>query len=405
MQRPGESPARLDDASGDMTSPSPRAETNETNETNETETDESRDPEQRRTFGPAAVFVSWLAFLVCLIYFAGALVNVPPPWRAVTSNWDTGWYMTIVNDGYQTAVNGETNLAFFPLYPLVIRLISRLGPDPIAVGVVFSLACFLTALVLLRTLVAEKLSEEVARHTLLLLVFWPFSFFFGLVYTESLFLMLVVAAFYFVHRRSWWVAAVCAGLAGATRSVGVFVAVAVVLAYIEKGWRPTVRSTATLLGLGATAVSGLAAFMIYLKVHTGDFFSFIEAQKYWPNRGNGISGLQWIPTVLRTFPTASWDYALVLIYMVPMVLFLLLSVYVLVRIDLVWGGFCLLALLAPLPTGSLASTNRYVLALFPCFVAAAKILGERAAVAATASAGLLGLFAYHYTYHSKTFIG
>lgn len=390
MQRRGQAASAPDDASG-MTSPAGAGEANHLT--------------ARRTFGPAAVFVSWLGFLICLVYFAGALVNVQPPWREVTSNWDTGWYLTIINDGYQTAVDGETNLAFFPLYPLVIRLISRLGPDPIVVGVTLSLTCFLAALFLLRTLVAEKLSEEVARHTLLLLAFWPFSFFFGLVYTESLFLLLAVGAFYLAHRERWWLAAVCAGLAGATRAVGVFVAVAVVLAYFEKEWRPAPKTTATLVGLAATGLSGMAAFMIYLKLHTGSFLAFLEAQKFWPNRGDGISGLRSIPTVLQTRPSASWDFALVVIYMVPMVLFLALALYVFVRIDVVWGGFCLLVLLAPVPSGSLASTNRYVLALFPCFVAAAKLLGERATVAVAVSAGLLGLFAYHYTYHAQTFVG
>ncbi|HYP22745.1 MAG TPA: mannosyltransferase family protein [Actinomycetota bacterium] len=384
MERPGPSAAHLEDVNPETT---------------------ENGTVSRRTFGPAAVFCAWLGFLICLVYFAGALVNAPPPWQRVTSNWDTGWYLTIVNDGYQTAVNGETNLAFFPLYPLVIRLLTKLGPDPVAAGVAFSLTCFLGALFLLRTLVAEKVSEQVARHTLLLLVFWPFSFFFGLVYTESLFLLLVVGAFFFVHRRHWWLAAACAGLAGATRAVGIFVAVAVVLAYFEKEWSPTVKKSATILGLAAAGLSGLGAFMVFLKVHTGDFLAFLEAQRFWPNRANGISGLRSIPTVLQTRPSATWDFALVVIYMVPMVLFVVLCVYVLVKIDVVWGGFCLLALLAPVPTGSLASTNRYVLALFPCFVAAAKLLGDRAVVAAAASAGLLGLFAYHYTYHTGTFIG
>lgn len=391
MQRRGEAASGPDDASAVTSDPAGDGEPSY--------------PRPHPTFGPFAVFASWLGFLICLVYFAGALVNAEPPWRTVTSNWDTGWYMTIVDDGYQTVVEGETNLAFFPLYPLVIRTISRLGPDPVAVGVVVSLTCFLAALFPLRTLVAERLSEEVARHTLLLLAFWPFSFFLGLVYTESLFLLLVVGAFYFVHRERWWLAAVCAGFAGATRAVGVFVAVAVLLAYFEKEWRPTLKSTVAIAGLALTGLSGVAAFMIFLKLHTGNFLAFLEAQRFWPGRAHGISGLDWIPTVLRTHSIASYDFALVIVYMVPMVLFLALGLYVLARIDVVWGGFCLLVLLAPVPTGSLASTNRYVLALFPCFVAAAKLLGGRAGVAVAASAGLLGLFAYHYTYHTTTFVG
>lgn len=363
------------------------------------------EPKARRPFGPAAVFLVWLGFLVCVVYFAGALVNVQPPWREATSNWDTGWYLTIINDGYQMPASAETNLAFFPLYPLIVGAIAELGVDPIAAGVAISLACFLGALFLLRKLLAEKLSEEIARHTLLLLVFWPFSFFFGLVYTESLFLLLVVGAFFFAHRERWWLAGLCAAGAGATRAVGVFVAVAVVLTYFDRVWKPTLESTAKLVAVGSVGVSGLVAFMIYLESHTGNFLAFLEAQKFWPNRMNGVVGLRSIPTTLETKPAASWDFALIVIYLIPMIVFLALGIYVFARVDPVWGGFCLLVLLAPVPTGSIASTNRYVLALFPCFVAAAKILGERAAVVAAGSAGLLGLFAYHYVYHPQTFLG
>lgn len=333
---------------------------------------------------PASIFAIWLGLLVCVVYFTGALMNAPPPWRSATANWDTGYYVTLATEGYQTEVSGGSNVAFFPLYPTILRAISWLGVDVVVAGVAVSLVCFLAALILLHELLAEKLSPDVARNALLLLAFWPFSFFFGVAYTESLFLLLAVGALFFVHRERWWLSAVCAALAGATRAVGVFVAIAVVLAYLERSWRPTVRDCAKLVGLGLTGISGLAAFMIYLRAHTGSFFAFLEAQRSWPNRANGIVGLRSIVAVLTDLPPWSYEFALVLVYMVPMVLFVVLSIHAFAKIDVVWGSFCLMTLLAPVPTGSLASTNRYVLVLFPCFAALGKILGDRAAVAAAA---------------------
>ena len=352
-----------------------------------------------------SIFAIWLGFLVCVVYLTGALMNAPPPWRSATGNWDTGYYVTLATEGYQTGITGGSNVAFFPLYPTILRWISWLGVDVVVAGVAVSLVSFLAALILLRRLLAERFSPEVARNALLLLVFWPFSFFFGVAYTESLFLLLTVGAFFFVHRERWWLGAACAGLASATRAVGVFVAVAVVLSYVQSSWRPTVRGTAKLVGLGLTGVSGLAAFMIFLELHTGSFLAFAEAQRSWPNRSEGIAGLRSIVVVLRDLPPSSYEFALLLVYMVPMLLFLVLAGYVFAKVDVVWGGFCLLTLLAPVPTGSLASTNRYVLVLFPCFAALAKLLGDRAVVVATASAGFLGLFAYHYAFHPRVFIG
>lgn len=360
----------------------------------------------RSPLAPAGLFLAWLALLVCVVYLAGAPVNAAPPWQRALSNWDTGWYLSIVNDGYQTEIVGESNVAFFPVYPLLMRWLSKLGHDPVAAGVGISLACFLAALFLLRRLLLEKYSPRVASSALLLIAFWPFSFFFALAYTESLFLLLAVGAFYLVHRERWWWAAACAGVASGTRVVGVFVAVGVVVAFFQKeGWRPTPRYLAKSAGLAAVGVTGLVGFMAYLKVHTGNALAFVEVQKFWHNRAEGIAGLKFIGEVLRHNPPASYTYVSVLIYLIPFMLFLGLSVFVLLRRDPAWGAFSTLTLIAPVPTGNIASTNRYVLILFPCFAALAELLKDKAPVAVGVSAALLGLFAYHYVFHPSLFIG
>lgn len=368
--------------------------------------DDRRSHREPLSLEPAVLFLAWVVFLACVVYLAGAPVNVAPPWQRALSNWDTGWYLSIVNDGYATEVLGESNVAFFPLYPLLMRWMSQLGPDPVAAGVGISLTCFLGALLLLRKLLAEKYSARVASNALLLIAFWPFAFFFALAYTESLFLLLAVGAFYLVHRERWWAAAVCAGLASGTRVVGVFVALGVVIAFFQKvGWRPSLRPLGKAVGLFAVGASGLFAYMAYLHVHTGNALAFVEAQRYWHNRSAGISALRWIPDVLTNHPPATYTFVSVLLYLVPFVLFLGLSVFVLLRRDVAWGTFSVLTLLAPVPTGNITSTNRYVLILFPCFAAAAELLRDKTPIAVGVSAAFLGLFAYHYVFHPSLLIG
>jgi hypothetical protein len=356
-------------------------------------------------FGPLFVFVVWTGFLVCVVYLASAPVNAPLSWDRALSNWDTGWYLSIIETGYHRELGAQSNVAFFPVYPLLVRWISSLGPEPVAAGVGLSLACFLAALFVLRRLLLTRLEPRAASNALLLTAFWPFSFFFGLAYTESLFLLLAAASFMFAHEERWWPAALCAGVASATRVVGVFVAVGIVLAFLQKDeWRPTPRYLMKSAALGIVGASGLLAFMAYLARHTGSALAFLEVQSFWPDRGQGVAGLKRVPEIL-TSQASSVEYATLLVFLIPLVLFLGLSIYVLLRLDSAWGAFCLMTLLAPLLTGSIASTNRYVLVLFPCFAAVAELLKDRAAVVVAASAGLLGVFAYHYVFHAEIFIG
>ncbi len=357
-------------------------------------------------FGPLFVFVVWAVFLVCVVYLAGAPVNAAPPWDKALSNWDTGWYLSIVEGGYDRDLTDQANVAFFPVYPLLVRGISALGPSPVTAGVVLSLACFLAALFVLRRLLLTRFPPETASNALLLTAFWPFSFFFALVYTESLFLLLAAAAFYCAGKERWWAAAACAGVASGTRVVGLFLATAVVLSFFQKEeWSPTPRYLAKSAGLALVGFSGLLAFMGYLWAHTGSALAFVQVQRFWPYRGEGVAGLSRIPEVLTGRPVASYEYFEIVVALIPLALFLGLSIFVLLRRDAAWGAFSLLTLVAPLPTGSLTSTNRYVLVLFPCFAALAELLKEKTAVVVAASAGLLGLFAYHYVFHPGIFIG
>ena len=66
-----------------------------------------------------------------------------------------------------------------------------------------SLAAFLAALFLLHRLTELELGRRLARPTLLLLAVFPAAVYFGAPYSESLFLLLAVGAFYAARSGSW----------------------------------------------------------------------------------------------------------------------------------------------------------------------------------------------------------
>jgi hypothetical protein len=155
------------------------------------------------------------------------------------AKWDSLHYLSIAYDGYVGGHSGLTDPAmrpaFFPLYPGIVRVLSGFAASPgllLIVAYAVSLACFFAALVLLHRLTTIEIGERYARPTLLLLCFFPTSFFFGIPYSESLFLLLAVAAFLAARTGRWAIAGAVLALASATRAPGLLLIVPVALLYL-----------------------------------------------------------------------------------------------------------------------------------------------------------------------------
>ena len=141
---------------------------------------------------------------------------------APLARWDAVWFLAIANArlrGGRLAAH-----AFFPLYPLLSRGLAELGGGSagalLIAAYAVSLAAFFAALVLLYRLAALELGRRAAGPTVLLLCVFPASLFFGAPYSESLFLLCSVGAFYAARTGSWAWAGVARRRASATRSAG-----------------------------------------------------------------------------------------------------------------------------------------------------------------------------------------
>lgn len=192
------------------------------------------------------------------------------------TSYDAGWYLNIAQHGYAR----PRSEVFFPLYPLLVHLLGSIGMGYTPAGIVVSLACFVAAAMLLYRLTADALGARVALWTVVFLSIAPTSFFFQAIYTESLFLLVSVALFFFAQRRQWLLAGLMGLLATLTRSTGVVLAVPLALFYLQSvdwQWR---RIRAGILS-ALLVPCGLAIYMVYLWSVRGDPLLFAAMQHTW----------------------------------------------------------------------------------------------------------------------------
>lgn len=273
------------------------------------------------------------------------------------TSWDGWYYLGIVRDGYQSSpVAGDySNVAFPPLYPLVVRLLSL--PVPGAAGLIAILVsnvAFLVALGLLVRLGTPILGRRRASLAAGLLVIYPFASVFSMAYTEGLFLLLMVAAFLAAERRHRAWTGIFLALTVLCRMQGVALILPLLIVMLRQdGWRPRPSHAWLLLG----PLAG-AAFLAYIAVVTGSATAFLDAQQAWGREGVGGSAPD--QTVAALFSP----------YQAALLLTLLSSVFLLVfvradRLRLEYALVPVLFIAAELSSGSLEAVGRITMLAFP----------------------------------------
>jgi hypothetical protein len=193
------------------------------------------------------------------------------------SRWDGEYYLFIATEGYD--LNAPDTTAFFPLFPLLIRLGAALGGTPAFWGVLVSLVATFFALYFLYRIAEKHWGLKVARATVLTFAFFPTAFFLNAVYTEALFVALSAGSFWAANvRRDLLLAGVLGALAAATRNLGVFLLIPLGYEWLrnrrEFGWRGA-------LGVGIVPV-GLAGYMTFLWIRFGDpFITMAQQRLHW----------------------------------------------------------------------------------------------------------------------------
>ena len=221
--------------------------------------------------------VSWLPF-ERIRDAPGTLSQALQNWH----RWDTTWYVIIAQSGYRY---DQRAAAFFPLYPLLVRGVDTVLPgDAFLAALAVSIFTCYAALVVIHRLTAEILGRELARRTVFYLLAFPTGFFLIAAYNESLFIALAAGSMYCMRRRLWWLAAALAGLASATRLVGILLSVVFAYEYLRQRNFSFRRIRPDLLWL-ALAPTGLVAYAWYCRRTFGDALYFRRAQGVWSRDG------------------------------------------------------------------------------------------------------------------------
>lgn len=323
-----------------------------------------------------------------VVYFSNIIPalngGVPPVWNfflkrfiSVWANWDSGWYLDIIVHGYH--LNGpigqvESNIAFYPLYPYLVKIISwplfSLYPKPIVLisfGVLLSNLFLLGALYFLYKFIVLVFDDvNLAERSIIYMLVFPSAIFFSCFYTESTFLFFAISAFYFARKNNLLLAAIMAAFISISRPLGVFIILPLGLIYLDSiHWNFHKIKPNILLYCLAPAV--LLIYMTSLYPATGDFLAIFKIQASW---GRHFAS----PLATVTFPP--WDNYSQWIYEVDRVnlfLFFIMGIVSLVKLpSRSLGIFPLLIVLPLFFTGQLASVTRYCAVLFPNFILMAK---------------------------------
>jgi hypothetical protein len=306
----------------------------------------------------------------------------------IWARWDSDFFLRIAENGYDDA-----SAAFHPLYPGLLAALGRLFfGHYILAGVIVSLLAALGSFVLLHRIAEERLGADGARRAVLYLAVFPMALFLQAVYSESLFLLLVLGAFALAERDRFGAAGLVAGLAILTRAAGLALLPALALL----AWRNRARLRAL---AGVTLALPVAAiYPLVLWQQVGDPWAFADAQDRWHRSFSaaGPLGGLWEGLVagwhgLEQFVVghgtqvsgvspmhAAAENVQALAFLI---LFIALAVVAWRRFGAAYGLFAAVSLAIPLSYPSsrwpLLSMPRFGLVIFPLFLALAALTAGR----------------------------
>lgn len=296
------------------------------------------------------------------------------------ANFDGIHYMSIAKYWYGNIFTYNL-YAFFPLFPLIMQKFDLFG-DLLMSSLFISHLFLFLAIIVLTKLLRLDLNEKQTRLTLFLIAIFPTAFFFGAVYTESLFLFLSVSSFYFSRRKNFPLACIFAMFASLTRLSGIFLWPALILEFISSNsddLKKTIKNH--LLPWLLLPPLGLLYYMDYQFKKTGDWLFFLHSQPgFGANRAVDKLILlhqvffRYIKMIIYTQQKFDPLYVTVFLEFLIGVLFLVLILKIFQRLRPSYAWYSLLSYLIPTFTGTFSSLPRYVLVLFPAFMVLSQFL-------------------------------
>ena len=299
------------------------------------------------------------------------------------SQWDGPHYMYIAQNGYTNQGDPANFIVFFPLYPFLVRLITFDFASINLSGLIISNTSSIIAVIYLFKIAKLDYSDSVAKKAVLFLSVFPTAYFLSAVFTEGLFLALVIASLYYARNAKWAFAGVLSLLASLTRIAGLLLLPVLIVEYLhQKEWK--IKATNLKLIWISLPASGFLAYLLINYQVTGNFFSFVEIERtHWYQTLNPLDGLLgavgW--STNGAFPdslTIGSAQVIFAAFGLTMVIAGFIAAYKL-RLRPSYAVYMLLIWMLAVSTSFWISIPRYVLGMFPMFMLLALLSRKKAA--------------------------
>lgn len=318
---------------------------------------------------PLAIFIVWriLLEMVAIANYNPAFTSPWPefPHLPYWVRWDSIWYISIFKYGYFLSPGNESNVAFFPLFPLIWKSVATVLPfNFITIGLVLANIFALAAFITIYRAISIRYDASVALKTLVALAVFPSSFFLISLYTESLFLFLVGLFFLFLFSNRPVAAAIVAGIAGATRPTGILLyPTLLTFVYVHRTAFHLSRLHRVLLLL--VPPIGLIAFMLYEYIHLGSPTLWLSSQHAWNRTFTSPLSVLYVYLKDSFVPNQNQFRHL---FELLVVLFTALHLGKMWKWEPAFALLTFLSLLMPATTGMLTCIQRFVLVILPLFI-------------------------------------
>lgn len=306
-----------------------------------------------------------------IVAIATAFAIRPTVWTL--DRWDGHWYRMVARGGYLLVPGRQSDPAFFPLYPILLRAVHAMGVGWGIAGPLLSNLAFLLGLGLFYLLTREFFSEPLARRATTYLAIFPLSYVFSMAYPESVVLVFLTAAPLAAMRRRWWLAACCAGAAALARPEGLFL----VFPLASIAWRQRESLAPVRRGAALAAVlappAALISYSLYLGSVLHDPFAWSRAEHAW-GRQFRITGafraFEHLPSALGHSPWLVRDVVCFFLY--------LGLLYAALRVGMprAWLTAGAAIVILPVFTGAFDSIGRFGLLAPPLFWGLASLTKE-----------------------------
>jgi Gpi18-like mannosyltransferase len=291
---------------------------------------------------------------------------------------DSGIYISIAQDGYSLK---NLSYGFFPLFPLLIKIVHYVISNYIIAGVIISNISSCLSLIFLYKLCRLDMDKAGSLRAVKFVILAPASFLLSNVLAEAPLLLFFILSIYFGRKEKWWLAGIFGFLAALTKSVGIWIILPLLIEYLDSKKigqiiknKSGFKKLFSLKALWLLLIPlGPFVYMLYSKFTCGDFWVYYRLQStHWHHVFT--NPIVYIYEAFSLRIAGHYTFNAVFVLLVFLLIFLTWR-----KIRLSYSVFSLVLILFILTSGGdiMTSMMRYFLPIFPIYIMLSLLANNR----------------------------